>query len=185
VSRIPASRVAEAVAKVTGVNVGECYQCGKCTGGCPMSRYMDLTPNQIMRLAQMADPAAARRLLASGALWMCLGCMTCTQRCPKKLDPAAVIDALREMAYRQGTVPAQQKKILAFHKALLKTVEKTGRMSEGPLTALYKLTTGDLLSDVNMAPAMFLRGKLRPPKIIRGRKDMKRIFQACRKEERS
>ena len=116
-SRIPASKVAETVFRVTGVNVGECYQCGKCTGGCPMSPYMDLTPNQIMRLAQLTDAEAERRLLASGAIWRCIGCLTCTQRCPKKLDPAAVIDALREMSYQRGLVAADQKKILAFHRA--------------------------------------------------------------------
>jgi heterodisulfide reductase subunit C2 len=145
-----------------------------------MSKYMDLTPNQIMRLAQVNDPEAHARLLSSGAIWMCIGCLTCTQRCPKKLDPAAVIDALRELAYAGGTVPAERKKILAFHKALLKTVEKTGRMSEMPLTGLYKMTTGDLLSDVTLAPRMLVRGKLRLPKIIRGRSDMKRMFRACR-----
>ncbi len=83
---------------------------------------------------------------------MCAGCLTCTQRCPKKLDPAAVIDALREMACERGTVPAEQKRVLAFHKAFLKTVEKTGRMSEVPLTGLYKMTSGDLFSDMTMAP---------------------------------
>jgi heterodisulfide reductase subunit C len=182
VTKPGAARLAEAVAKVTGINVAECYQCGKCTAGCPMAHYMDLVPSQVMRLVQIGDEEAAARLLESSAIWLCAGCLTCTQRCPKKLDPAAVMDALREMAYERGSVPANQKKVLAFHRAFLKCVEKTGRMSEVPLTSLYKMTSGDLFSDVTMAPRMLARGKLPlMPKVIRGRKDVGRIFKACRK----
>jgi len=179
------SKLAEIVREATQINVAECYQCGKCTAGCPMARRMDLAPNQIMRLVQIGDEAAAEQLLGSDAIWLCAGCLTCTQRCPKKLDPAAVIDVLREMACREGKVSRRSRKILAFHKAFLKVVEQTGRMSEAPLTALYKFTTGDLLSDVSLAPAMLARGKLPlVPKVIRGRKGVKRIFSACRKRGR-
>jgi heterodisulfide reductase subunit C len=134
-----------------------------------------------MRLVQIGDDGAEDQLLRSGAIWLCAGCLTCTQRCPKKLDPAAVIDVLREMSNEAGKVSHRQKRILAFHKAFLKVVENTGRMSEVPLTGLYKMMTGDFLSDVTMAPRMLLRGKLPVPKVIRGRKQVKNIFAACRK----
>jgi heterodisulfide reductase subunit C len=175
--------LAETLHKATGTNVVECYQCGKCTAGCPMVRYMDLAPSQVMRLAQIGDAAALERLLASTAIWSCAGCLTCTQRCPQKQDPAAIMDALREMSYRRGRVSAKQKKVLAFHRAFLKMVEHTGRMSEVPLTGLYKMTSGDLFSDVTLAPAMMLRGKLPMlPKTIRHRKEMRRLFAACRRK---
>ena len=181
-SKPASSKLADAVHKATGVDVAQCYQCGKCTAGCPMARWMDVVPSQMMRLVQIGDGEAAERLLTSAGLWMCAGCLTCTQRCPKKLDPAAVIDALREMAYKQGKVPASQRKILAFHKAFLKVVQKAGRMSEIPLTALYKMTSGDLFSDITMAPKMLVRRKLPlVPKIVRNRREIKRIFDACRK----
>ncbi|MBM4017100.1 MAG: heterodisulfide reductase subunit C [Planctomycetes bacterium] len=184
-SKSAASKLAEHVRRATGVDVAECYQCGKCTAGCPMARWMDVVPSQIMRLVQIGDDEAAARLLSSAAIWVCAGCLTCTQRCPKKLDPAAVIDALRELSYQQGKVPASQRKVLAFHKAFLKVVEKAGRMSEIPLTALYKMTSGDLVSDVTLAPRMLVRGKLPlVPKVVRNRRQMKRIFAACRKGDR-
>ena len=174
--------LADAIREATGVDVAKCYQCGKCTAGCPMAKYMDLTPNQVMRLVQIGDEAAMDRLLRSTAIWSCAGCLTCTQRCPQKLDPAAVMDVLREMSSDQGKVSPRQKKVLAFHKAFLKTIEKTGRMSEVPLTALYKLMSGDLLSDVLLAPVMMKKGKLPlKPAMIRGRKQVGRIFKACRK----
>ena len=174
--------LAAAVRQATGVDVAECYQCGKCTAGCPMARYMDITPSQVMRLVQIGDEAAEASLLGSTAIWSCLGCLACTQRCPKELDPAAVMDALREMSRDRGLVSREQKKVLAFHESFLKTVENGGRMSEIPLVRRYKMSSMDLFSDVMMVPPMLARGKL-PLKThkIDGRKEIKRIFQACRK----
>jgi heterodisulfide reductase subunit C len=181
-SQAKTARLSDAILEATGINVAECYQCGKCTAGCPMARWMDLSPNQVMRLVQVGDEAATDELLRSGAIWACAGCLTCTARCPKELDPAAVMDVLREMAYERGTVPAARKRILAFHRAFLKVVEKTGRMSEVPLTARYKLGSGDLASDLGLGPRMLVRGKLPLlPKRIRGRREVKRMFAACRK----
>jgi heterodisulfide reductase subunit C len=176
--------LADTILDRTGVDVRECYQCGKCTAGCPMARFMDLAPSQVMRLTQIGDAQAVDTLLASSALWSCVGCLTCTQRCPKDLDPAAVMDALREIAYEEGRVPAEQRKVLRFHQAFLETVKHAGRMSEVPLTALYKTLSGDFFSDVTLAPAMLLRGKLPLiPKVISGRKEVGRIFEKCLREQ--
>jgi len=176
------SSLSQAVLEETGVDVGLCYQCGKCTAGCPMAAYMDLTPNQVMRLVQIGDAGATEKILGCKAIWSCAGCLTCTQRCPKELDPAAVMDALRQMSYRQGKVSAEQKKVLAFHESFLKTVEKTGRMGEFALVRRYKTATMDLLSDVTIAPAMMARGKLKlTGHKIAGRKEIQRIFSVCRK----
>ena len=171
-----------AITEAAGQNVAECYQCGKCTAGCPMARYMDITPSQIMRLAQIGDARAEQKLLTSTAIWSCVGCLTCAQRCPKELDPAAVIDVLREMSNVRQLVSPAQKKVLAFHKAFLKTVETTGRMSEFPLVRRYKLASMDLFSDVMMVPPMLARGKLPlTSHTVKGRDEIKKIFQACRK----
>ena len=147
-----------------------------------MARYMDITPSQIMRLAQIGDEQAEAKLLTSSAIWSCLGCLTCTQRCPKELDPAAVIDVLREISNVRRLVSPAQKKVLAFHKAFLKTIENGGRMSEFPLVRRYKLSSMDLFSDVMMVPPMLARGKL-PLKShkVNGRQEIKNIFAACRK----
>jgi len=173
--------LAEHVRQATGVIVAECYQCGKCTAGCPMARFMDLSPNQVMRLVQTGDAA----VLSCAAIWACAGCLTCTQRCPRKLDPAAVMDALRELAHREGKVSRRQKKILAFHEAFLKTVEKYGRMNEVPLTQRYKLASLDLFSDLSLDPAMFARGKLSlKAHRVAAKDDIARIFLACRRADR-
>lgn len=178
--------LARSIAEATGVEVAKCYQCGKCTAGCPMAPHMDLSPNQVMRLAQDGDPAAQERVLRSMALWCCAGCLTCTQRCPRELDPAAVMDVLRELAYRRRLAPAAARKIRAFHEAFLSAVECDGRMGEVPLVARYKLSSLDLFSDVTLAPRLLAKGKLPLlPHRIKGRSEIKKIFAACRRKSKS
>jgi heterodisulfide reductase subunit C len=186
VSATHQATLADEIRQITDTNVVECYQCGKCTAGCPMARYMDLSPNQIMRLVQIGDKSSIDRLLRSAAIWYCAGCLTCTQRCPKKLDPAAVIDALREMSGNQGKTARAARKIIAFHQAFLKTIRKTGRMSEFALVRRYKLATLDLFGDLAIAPVMLLKGKL-PLKShkIPGRDAIKKIFATCREHSRA
>jgi len=143
---------------------------------------MDLSPNQVVRLAQVGDGPSTERLLTSDAIWMCAGCLTCTQRCPKKLDPAAIMDVLRELSSEGGKVSGHQQQILKFHRSFLDSVEQTGRMQELLLVAFYKMRTLDLFSDVMLGPAMLARGKLPLiPSRIRGYQEVQRIFDSCRK----
>jgi heterodisulfide reductase subunit C len=174
--------LAGAIRESTGVDVTHCYQCGKCTAGCPMTRYMDLMPHQVMRLVQLGDDSSADKALRCATLWSCAGCLTCTQRCPKELDPAAVMDVLRQRAYDRKKTSPKQRKVLAFHEAFLKTIESDGRMSEFSLVRRYKMASRDFMSDVSLAPAMFARGKLKfTSHKTPGRKEVQKIFAACRK----
>lgn len=150
-----------------------------------MAKYMDLRPNQLMRLLQTGTEASVNEVLRSSAIWYCVGCLTCTQRCPQKLDPAAVIDVLREESFKRGLTAPEARKLLAFHKAFLKVVEESGRMNEMPLVGLYKLLTLDLFSDLQLGPGMFVRGKLPlKPHMIKGRGEIKRIFSECRERRK-
>ena len=74
-----------------------CYQCGKCSAGCPMAAHMDVLPNQMIRMAQLG---MQKQLLATNAIWMCVSCLTCNSRCPKGIRIAEVFEALRRTARR-------------------------------------------------------------------------------------
>jgi heterodisulfide reductase subunit C2 len=93
--------VIAAIKEISGEDVRACYQCGKCTAGCPLAPTMDLMPNQILRLIQVGEHEQA---LKSRAIWLCASCLTCAARCPKEVDPARVMDALRTLLMRQGAV---------------------------------------------------------------------------------
>jgi heterodisulfide reductase subunit C2 len=74
-----------------------CYQCGKCSAGCPMAKYMDILPHQMIRYAQLG---LKEELLASESIWMCVSCLTCNTRCPKGVRIAEVIEAIRQVRLR-------------------------------------------------------------------------------------
>jgi heterodisulfide reductase subunit C len=167
------------VRRTANINVARCYQCGKCSAGCPMGPEMALPPHDIMRLT-LADDRA--RLFAGDSLWLCLTCETCSARCPKDVDPARVIDALRELAAAEGAGHAPRN-VRAFHEAFLEQIRATGRLSEVGLILQYKLRSGALLQDVAVAPAMLRRGKLPlRPQHIAGAGEVKHIMAVCERE---
>ncbi len=86
------------VEELSGQNLLVCYQCGKCSAGCPAVDEMDILPNQIIRFAQLG---LKEELLASKAIWVCASCMTCNVRCPKGINIAEVIEAIRQILLRQ------------------------------------------------------------------------------------
>jgi heterodisulfide reductase subunit C len=162
-----------------GLDAAACYQCGKCSAGCPMAGEMDLKTHEIIRLLQIGH---SDRLFASDAIWMCLTCETCTTRCPNKFDPAAVIDALREVALKEspGGIPSR---ISGFHAAFLDQIKTHGRIFEFGLVVSYKLRGGPLFADIESVPAMLRRGKLSfKPKRIKGIRSVRRIFDRCATE---
>lgn len=85
------------VQELSGQNLLACYQCGKCSAGCPAVADMDILPNQIIRFAQLG---LKDELLASRAIWICASCLTCNARCPKGINIAEVIEALRQILLR-------------------------------------------------------------------------------------
>lgn len=167
-----------------GMKVEQCYQCGKCTAGCPMAAEMDVTPNQVFRLVQLGhvDKAAG-----SGAIWLCCSCFTCTARCPQSVDCVGVIDALRQMAAQRGLAPAGYERIRVFQEAFLDNVRKNGRVDEVALIRDFKLagfmkdfSVPLLFKDALLAPELMKRGKFHLfGEKVRDRGVVERIFARC------
>ena len=87
------------IEKISDQRLMACYQCGKCSAGCPMAAHMDVLPNRMIRMAQLG---MQKQLLETKAIWMCVSCLTCNSRCPKGIKIAEVFEALRRTALRAG-----------------------------------------------------------------------------------
>jgi heterodisulfide reductase subunit C len=86
------------VEELSGQNLMVCYQCGKCSAGCPAVSDMDILPNQIIRYAQLGFK---EELLNCKSIWICASCMTCNTRCPKGINIAEVFEAIRQILLRK------------------------------------------------------------------------------------
>jgi len=93
------SEFVKKVVEVSGQNINLCYQCGKCSAGCPMSFAMDLLPNQIVRLVQLG---LEEDIANSKTVWLCASCFTCTARCPKGVDLSRLMETLRLLTLRKN-----------------------------------------------------------------------------------
>lgn len=179
-----ADGLAERVQAATGESVFNCYQCGKCTAGCPLAEEMDYAPSQILRLLQLGLPGMDKEVLGALSIWLCLTCEQCATRCPQEVSLPKITDFLRQEAQRRSTVHPKAKDILAFHKAFLSSLRRGGRLHEVSLIAEYKLRTFHLFQDVLAAPKLLARGKLKIlPHKIPGHAAVKRIFEKCAQPE--
>ena len=169
------------VERRSGAPVSACFQCHKCSSGCPIGPDMDLLSSQIMRLLHLG---AKDEVLESEAIWACASCEACTTRCPMGIDVAAVMDTLRMMAVeRQAT--ASDPRARRFNKTFLTNVRWTGRVFEFGMMAWYKLINLDPFSDMGTAKKMWQKGKLTlMPHLSKSAKDVRRIFQRAEEEEK-
>ena len=90
---------ADRIAEISGESVRLCYQCGLCSAGCPMTHAMDVPPRKVMRLAQLG---LAEDLENSETPWTCASCFTCSVRCPRGIDIARVMEAVRLLSLRKN-----------------------------------------------------------------------------------
>jgi heterodisulfide reductase subunit C len=92
-------RFIDRVSELSGENIYSCYQCGRCSAGCPFAGEMDILPNQIIRMVQMG---LEDDLLEARAIYVCASCFTCHSRCPKGIDMAKVAEAARLIVDPKG-----------------------------------------------------------------------------------
>lgn len=173
----PTSEIRSFVKERTGQDVFECYQCGKCSAGCPVSYAMDHGPRRIMRLIQMGQE---EDILSSSTIWLCVGCETCSSRCPANIDISRVMESLRWRAAESGVRPAEPD-IAVFHRMFLGVAQQLGRVHELGLAASYNLASKQPFANLGLVPGMIKRGKIAfVPRRVKTTPEVKSIFQKAR-----
>jgi len=161
------------------IDVHACFQCGRCSAGCPVSEYFDL---QVMEVVRLASYGMEDILLASRTIWLCAACETCATRCPNEIEIAGLMDVLRSLALKKGVLPAERC-VPLLHKSFLDSVKHWGRAYEIGMIAGYKLRSGDLLGDMKLGLEMFTKGKLKLlPQGIKSKEEVRQIFSGKGKE---
>ena len=149
-----------------------------------MAAGMDAPPTRLIRLLQLGHAEAALR---AQSIWQCVSCQTCATRCPKSVDCAGVMDALRQISEERGLATAEQRRVVLFQKAFLRNIRRNGRLNEVELIAEFKISTflfgrslPFLFKDATLAPELMKRKKFHlVGEKTRDRAVVARIFARC------
>ena len=162
------------VEQFSGQNLGDCYQCGKCSGGCPVLPDIELSANRVIRMIQLGLEDQA---LTNETIWCCTACGTCNGRCPMGIDIVRVMDTLRFLGEHVKR-PRGATAVWTFYRAFLDCVRQFGRLSEIGLMGSYNINSGRLMTNVMKAPWFFLKGKVGlSPHTIKRVDRLQRVFQ--------
>ncbi|MCB2154571.1 4Fe-4S dicluster domain-containing protein [bacterium] len=173
---------AEISEKLGCENLDRCIQCGTCSGVCPMSVYMDLTPR---RMINMTRAGLKDDLLDSYSIWLCSSCYACTVQCPREIKITDIIYALKQKAIQEGRHPKRFPiPVLAteFHRM----VRNHGRINEGLLAAkmFAKTDPRKLISNAKLGLALMKRGRfVLGHENIKGREELRKILDAVDGEQ--
>ena len=169
---------AKHIAGTGDIPLDRCYQCFTCTLGCPVARYMDIKPDQIVRMVQLG---LKQQVLTSEAIWICCACETCVARCPNEIDVPKLMDTLKETAIREK-VTGKNKIIPKFHQDFLYPIKIFGKQYELGLIVYQVLKTLDF-GDLGLGIKMILRNKLSFfPGRVKGLKQIRRIYEKTKQE---
>ena len=91
-------REKEQILRISGVNPRKCMRCGKCSGTCPSYDEMEYHPHEFVYMVESGDIEALKK---SDSVYKCLSCFACVERCPRGVEPAKLIEALRLMVIRE------------------------------------------------------------------------------------
>jgi heterodisulfide reductase subunit C len=178
----PDSILANAIRRGAGINAYKCYQCKRCTAGCPVAGFAGLHPAQIVRAVQLGDLST---IMADKFIWLCTGCQTCSTRCPQEIDVAGIMDELRMLAFEHDLVrkDAPFAGILRYNADSFK---RWGRMYELELLARDKvMRPSTMTDDLLLGAKMIAKGKIGfLPSTGGDRAQMKRMVETAERIER-
>ncbi|MBS3818952.1 4Fe-4S dicluster domain-containing protein [bacterium] len=158
-----------------GESINKCIQCGVCTGSCPVSYTMDITPREIIALYRSED---IESILTSRTIWICASCYACTVRCPQGVQVTDIIYALKRLAMEQKIFP-KRFPVHALSNTFVNLTNHFGRSYEPGLLVSYYLKTNPfkLLGMLPLFLKLISKGRIGLlPQKIRDKKGLSRIL---------
>ena len=159
-----------------GESINKCIQCGTCTGSCPVSYTMDITPREIIALYRAGD---IETILSSRTIWICASCYACTVRCPQGILVTEILYALKRLAIEQEIFP-RRFPVYALSRSFVRITNRFGRSYEPGLIITYFLKTNPfkLLGMLPMFLKMAPKGRIGLlPKKIKGQKKFSQMLK--------
>ncbi|RZB31852.1 MAG: hypothetical protein SRB1_01471 [Desulfobacteraceae bacterium Eth-SRB1] len=101
----------EVASMAGGELVKGCFDCGTCTGVCPVSEVEPgFDPRKILHMIRLG---LKEQVLSSTAIWFCTHCDTCALVCPQNVRFSSIVDVLRELAVKEGYAELKTKEPFA------------------------------------------------------------------------
>ncbi|MFH0788870.1 MAG: 4Fe-4S dicluster domain-containing protein [Pseudomonadota bacterium] len=167
------------------VDLFACYQCGKCSNGCPVTFAMDVLPHQLIRMLQLG---LTEEVLGSKTIWVCASCETCYTRCPNEIEISKLMDDLKQEVLARG-MNSSEKAVVAFHEVFLDNIKRFGRINETFLMGVYQMRTtwadlknnqfhfSGLVKNMGLGLSMLKRGRLTLFPQWKTRKEVQGLFK--------
>lgn len=159
----PGGNLLREVNRRSGTDASRCFHCRTCASGCPFLAAMDYPPHAVLRLLQYG---LGQEALECKAIWVCVGCHTCSSQCPMSIDMAALMNTLRLMALEQGFSPGKAN-IVKFHQEVMRSLKSYGRAHKLGIMWRYKINNHEWFKDVDVGLKMLVKRKLelRPSRV--------------------
>ena len=166
------------IERISGEKLADCYQCGKCSAGCPVGYAMEMLPDKIMRMIQLGQK---EEIMKSETPWLCASCEQCATRCPQEVEIPRVMEAIRVIAIREGR--KSKVKVGLFYKIFGENIRMFGRSYEPMMLGMYNLRSRHFMQDLFNGLILFHKGKIALlPKSPGKLDELKKIFDKTEKE---
>jgi len=157
--------------KEKGEKLPLCFQCGVCSGSCPVIFAMDYTPRQLMELIKLG---VKDEVLNSSTIWMCAACYSCAVRCPQGVDVKQIMETLKEMAMGDPKYAKAEKN---FYETFINVVRKNGRMNEIGLYVKL-MPKSAVVRNLGFGLRLLGKGKIKmKPEKAKGVEQVAKIFE--------
>jgi heterodisulfide reductase subunit C len=166
-----------------GERLRRCVQCGTCTGSCPVSYAMDLTPREVVAYFRAG---AIDAILRSRTIWVCASCYQCTTRCPANIKITDLLYALKRVAFDQRIFP-QKFPVYVMSETFVDQIKKYGRNHEAELLRKYFLKTGigRMFRQIPLACKLWGKGRIKLlPVKIKGLDGLRRMIARAEQFDR-